>query len=262
MHGRLAHEVAAFQDRLDAQAQRTRAIRHGVYARARLDAAATILDVGSGSGAVTQDLAAYTAARVIALDADAAMAGRTRHSNRDALCADGRALPFADGSFDAAVCNLTLMWSPEPARVVAEMLRVVRPGGVVVASMEPDYGGKVHYPENPLIDLVWKGESIRRRGGDPHAGRKLRAYFQQAGLQTELGIGNLEVLTPAQDLDLWRRNRAYYRRTLREANFTAADIDAWEEEYTRALSDGVQLSWFPFFWAIGRKPVPGDVDSA
>lgn len=263
VHGRHTHEMEAFLDRLDGQALRTHGIRAGVYQRAGLDRAASILDVGCGSGAVTADLTAWTSATVTAVDVEPRMARRTRRAwDGPVLAADGRALPFPDATFDAVVCHLVLMWTPHPVQVVREMARVVRPGGAVVAVMEPDYGGKVHHPENPLIDLVWKGESIRRRGGDPHAGRRLRDHFVAAGLQADVGIGNLDVATPEQDLDQWRRNRRYYRRTLQDSGFAPADIDAWEAEYLQALSDGIQLSWFPFFWAIGRRPVPGDVDRA
>ena len=128
--------------------------------------------------------------------------------------------------------------------------------------MEPDYGGKVHFPENPLIDLVFQGEGVRRRGGDPHAGRKLRSHFVAAGLRTEVGIAAPDVLTPEQDLDVFRRNRTYYRRLLEESGRAPTEIDAWEAEYLESLSSGQQLSFLPLFYAIGRKPVPGDVDSA
>ena len=269
MHGRALHEVPAFQRRLDRQADATRPHRVGLYRRAglgRLAAGARLLDLGSGSGAVTADLADLAApagARVAAVDVDAAMARRTRAAEPRAavLRGDGRRLPFADGTFDAAACNLVLLWTPEPAAVVAEMARVVRPGGVVLATMEPDYGGKVHYPENPLIDLVFQGEGVRRRGGDPHAGRKLRSHFVAAGLRTEVGIAP-DVLTPDQDLAVFRRNRGYYRRLLQENGFAAPAIDRWEAEYLESLSSGQQLSFLPVFYAIGRKPVPGDIDSA
>ncbi|MHB1261509.1 MAG: class I SAM-dependent methyltransferase [Thermoplasmatota archaeon] len=265
MHGRAVHEIPAFQRRLDRQAEVTRPHRRPLYVRAGL-AGARVLDVGCGSGGVTADLVGL-AREVVALDIDGAMAHKaaqalTGPSAATVLRADGRVLPFADASFDAAVCNLVLLWSPDPSRVVAEMARVVRPGGTVLATMEPDYGGKVHFPENPLIDLVFQGEGVRRRGGDPHAGRKLRSHFVAAGLRTEVGIAAPDVLTPEQDLEVFRRNRSYYRRLLAEAGFTTTAVDAWEAEYLESLSSGQQLSFLPLFYAIGRKPVPGDVDQA
>lgn len=264
MHGRQVHEIPAFQARLDRQAARTAHLRAPLYARAGLATAGRVLDVGCGSGSVTAELTQATAGRVVAVDADATMVARTRARLGDGAVAqaDGRALPFPDASFDIAVCNLVLLWSPDPARVVAEMARVVRPGGVVLASMEPDYGGKVHFPENPVVDLVFQGEGIRRRGGDPHAGRKLRSHFVRAGLRAEVGLSNLQLPSTDEDLELYRRNCAYYRRLLADSGFDEASIDAWEAEYVDALEAGVQLSFLPIFHAIGRKPVPGDVDRA
>jgi SAM-dependent methyltransferase len=263
VHGRARHEIPAFQRRLDRQADETRPHRLGLYQRAGLGQARRILDVGCGSGSVTVDLLDQGTSQVVAVDVDAAMARRTgaKAGLAGVVQADGRRLPFPDGSFDAAVCNLVLLWTPQPAVLVAEMARVVRPGGAVVASMEPDYGGKVHFPENPLIDLVFQGEGVRRRGGDPHAGRKLRSHFVAAGLRTEVGIAAPDVLTPEQDLAVFRRNRGYYRRLLAENGFAAPAIDRWESEYLESLSSGQQLSFLPLFYAIGRKPVPGDVDS-
>lgn len=265
MHGRASHEVPAFQRRLDRQAVRTRSLRAPLYARAGLAQARLLLDVGCGSGSVTAQVCdAATAGHVVAIDMDLAMALRARHAEPRASVgrADGRALPFADGTFDVAVCNLTLLWSPEPARVVAEMARVVRPGGTVLASMEPDYGGKVHYPENPLIDLVFRGEGVRARGGDPHAGRKLRSHFVAAGLRTEVGVATADVPSTEEDLDQFRRNRRAYRAQLVWGGFAPDRLDAWEREYEEALSAGTQMSFLPVFYAIGRKPVPGDVDGA
>lgn len=258
MHGRAVHEIPAFQRRLDRQAEATRPHRLPLYERAGLSEGKRVLDVGCGPGGVTADLPGS----VVAVDVDRRMAVRAHQALPNVLQGDGRRLPFPDASFDAAVCNLVLLWSPEPERVVAEMARVVRPGGVVLATMEPDYGGKVHFPENPLIDLVFQGEGVRRRGGDPHAGRKLRSHFVAAGLRTEVGIAAPDVLTPEQDLDVFRRNRTYYRRLLEESGRAPAEIDAWETEYLESLSSGQQLSFLPLFYAIGRKPVPGDVDSA
>ncbi len=262
MHGRAVHELPAFERRLGRQEAATRHLRRPLYARAGLAQARRVLDVGCGQGAVTADLASCTAGDVVALDLDARLARRARSLGLRVLQADGRRLPFADGSFDVAACNLVLLWSPEPETVVAEMARVVRPGGTVLLSMEPDYGGKVHWPENPLIDLVFRGEGVRRRGGDPHAGRKLRAHMQAAGLRAEVGILNPELPTTEQDLATFRRERGLYRRLLAEAGFGAAAIDGWEREYLEALSAGVQLSYLPLFYAIGRKPVAGDVDRA
>ena len=262
MHGRALHELPAFERLLQRQEAATRHLRRPLYGRAGLAHAARVLDVGCGSGAVTADLARATPGQVVGVDLDPRLLRRAHQGGLTVLRGDGARLPVPDGAFDVAACNLVLLWARDPAGVVAEMARAVRPGGTVLVAMEPDYGGKVHWPENPLIDLVFRGDGVRRRGGDPHAGRKLRAHMQAAGLRAEVGILNPELPTTEQDLATFQRERGLYRRLLAEAGFGAAAIDGWEREYLEALSAGVQLSYLPLFYAIGRKPVAGDVDRA
>lgn len=252
MHGRQAVEVPAFQRRLDRQAAATRHLRAPLYEQAGLPDAARILDVGAGSGAVSQELAQW-GGNVVAIDVEMDMVQRSRQAGLQALHADGARLPFADGHFDVAACNLMLLWARDPAAVVQEMARVVRPGGVVLASMEPDYSGKIHWPRNPLVDVVFQGQAVARRGGDPEAGRKLRQWFVGAGLQTSVGISNTQIPTTAEDLANFRRHRNYYRRLLRENGFERRDIHAWEEEYLQAMEAGIELCFLPLFHAIGRK---------
>ena len=112
MHGRAVHELPAFQRRLDRQAEATRPHRLPLYRRAGLASAARVLDVGCGPGGVTADLADVAAGSVVAVDVDRRMAARAHGSLPEVrvLQADGRRLPFPSGSFDAAVCNLVLLW--------------------------------------------------------------------------------------------------------------------------------------------------------
>lgn len=103
-----------------------------------------VLDLACGSGAVTASLdaesghadAGTTPPQVIGVDrsmAELAIA-RQRHGAR-VLCADATALPFAPGSFDAAVCSMGLMVVQPLAAALAECARVLRPGGMLAATV-------------------------------------------------------------------------------------------------------------------------------
>lgn len=96
------------------------------------------LDVGCGSGAFTETIVERCAPRAVAgIDpADAQLVfARTRPSLRSADLQPGNAMaiPFGDDAFDAAVMPLVIFFVPDPPVAVAEMRRVVRPGGVVAA---------------------------------------------------------------------------------------------------------------------------------
>jgi SAM-dependent methyltransferase len=96
------------------------------------------LDVGCGNGAFTEMLAqkcAPTSLEGIDPSAQQLAYARTRTALRDAQFrqADAMSLPFADNTFDAAIMPLVIFFVPNPARGVAEMARVVTPGGAVAA---------------------------------------------------------------------------------------------------------------------------------
>lgn len=102
------------------------------------DAAASWIEVACGPAAISRALAPrvgsvqgvdLTPAMVEKASAEAAGAGL---DNLSFAVGDATALDFEDGSFDGAVTRFSLHHIPAPERVVAEMARVVRPGGIVV----------------------------------------------------------------------------------------------------------------------------------
>jgi SAM-dependent methyltransferase len=103
-------------------------------------------DIGCGSGAFTQLILRKCApATVDGIDpSDSQLAyARTRPGVQDAVFrrGDAMALPYADDTFDIAVMALVIHFVPEPAKGVAEMARVVQPGGWVAAYVWDDEGG-------------------------------------------------------------------------------------------------------------------------
>ena len=96
------------------------------------------LDVGCGNGAFTERIvercAPFSVEGIDPSEEQLAFA-RARAAARGALFhqGDAMALPFPDDTFDAAVMPLVIFFVPAPAQGVAEMARVVRPGGIVAA---------------------------------------------------------------------------------------------------------------------------------
>lgn len=110
------------------------------------------LDVGCGSGALTEALAALLGpANVAAIDPSAAFvaACRARVAHADVRVGVAEALPFGDGEFEAVLAQLVVDGMEDARRGVAEMRRVARVGGVLAACVWDFDGGM------PLLNTMW-----------------------------------------------------------------------------------------------------------
>ncbi len=106
-----------------------------------------VLDVGCGTGSLTFALPALATVRTVTgIDATEAYVMAARARNTDPRITfdvgDARSLPYGDAAFDLACSSLVLHFIPDAASAVAEMRRVVRPGGVVAAAVWDNYGGQ------------------------------------------------------------------------------------------------------------------------
>jgi ubiquinone/menaquinone biosynthesis C-methylase UbiE/uncharacterized protein YbaR (Trm112 family) len=106
-----------------------------VMSAARIAPGQRILDVSTGTGEAAALALPILGPSGLLVGADIAPpmleAARKRLHNPgfQPIAADGQALPFKDGSFDAVMCQLGLQFFPDPARGLAEFRRVLRPGG-------------------------------------------------------------------------------------------------------------------------------------
>ena len=257
-HKREKEELELFIRKLEQQALETAEERQPIYLKAGLKDSDITLDVGCGTGEVTKDVCQHTNGSVIAIDDsdDMLKIAKKMLSNifNVQLClGDVHCLPFKNNSFDMVTCNLLLMWTDFPQIAVNEMTRVVKPGGKVVATLEPDFGGKIHWPPFPKADKIFSGNSIINRGGDPYIGRKLRMLFVNAGLDAEIGLGNLRIWNCNEDKTSYKKAQNFYRNILKRGGFKPSEIDKWERHYLNSIEAGIEFNFFPQFYAIGIK---------
>ena len=161
-----------------------------------------LLDLGCGPGFFAE-LAAQELVpdgRVTGVDVDGSLLdlARTRASARDLpidyVLASGVAIPLPDDSIDFAYARFLFQHLDRPESVLAELRRVVRPGGTVMV-MDTDDAGLLVYPEpsgfRDLIDAAALSQADR--GGDRSVGRKLRGMLHVAGLLDV--VANARILT-------------------------------------------------------------------
>ena len=104
-----------------------------------------VLDGGCGPGLIAQSLAESGAKAVVGIDVNNEMlkvaADRLKYLKDVALYrADVHQLPFADSTFDGAVSNMVLYFVDDPHKVLLEMARITRPGGLLsIASLRPHF---------------------------------------------------------------------------------------------------------------------------
>jgi SAM-dependent methyltransferase len=112
-----------------------------------------VLEVGCGWGELAVWIRRETGAEVVAVDLSPRMVELARSRGVDARLGDVEELPFADGEFDAAVAAWMLYHVPNRGRAIAELARVLRPGGRLVAATN----SVTHLQE--LRELVGSGRS-------------------------------------------------------------------------------------------------------
>ena len=152
----------------------------------------TLLDCGCGPGSITLGLAeALAPGEVVGVDRDASRveiaeqaAAEQGVDNVRFQTADVQHLPFADASFDAVFAHAVLQHIKEPLRAIAEMRRVLKPGGVI-GLRDDDRGSVVIAPQAPdvvrLIELLTMVEELN--GGDPRIGRRYRELLRRSGFE-------------------------------------------------------------------------------
>jgi ubiquinone/menaquinone biosynthesis C-methylase UbiE len=140
-----------------------------------------VLDVACGTGIVARTAVGTVGpdARVVGVDLNAAMltvAARVR-PDLEWRQGDATQLPFADGEFDAALCQMALMFFPDRARALREMCRVVRPNGTVAVCVPASLDDQPAY--GPFVNMA-----VRHAG--PAAESLLSTYW---------ACGDLDALT-------------------------------------------------------------------
>jgi len=183
--------VQQWHNRYQQQARWTKNLRNYLYKKVNIEAAKTILEVGCGTGVLLDELERRTTGHINGLDIDSSVISLAReYSPRVSfIVGDGHDLPYENNTFDITVCHFLLLWVNDPLQVLKEMSRVCRSDGYVLVLAEPDYGGRIDYPEGLAQIGKWQIQSLTEQGANPFMGRELRSLFSRAGFANiQVGI--------------------------------------------------------------------------
>ena len=213
------------------------------------------MEVGSGTGAVLESLLEEGDFYLAGIDIDRSGLRFAQDLMKSFLLAqaNGYKLPFPDDNFSISYCHYLLLWVINPDRILAEMQRVTRKGGCVIALAEPDYQSRIDFP--PPLDQLGRhqSQSLQAQGADISIGRKLSALFNEAGLEdVEIGIIGARWkarATPEANKSEWMTIQSDLanqmpRETLK--GYQDLDQSSWVK--------GNRVLFIPTFYAVGIVP--------
>ncbi|RPI82532.1 MAG: methyltransferase domain-containing protein [Chloroflexi bacterium] len=236
------------------QARWTFQARQYLFRKAGMDHAERVLDVGCGTGALLEEPGVMQETRIHGLDISRENLEQAKFyaPSTDLVEGDAYFLPYASSTYDIVFCHFLMLWIRHPNQVVGELKRVVKNGGWVLLLAEPDYGGRIDFPEELAEVGKLQSNALRDQGADPETGRKLAQLLNSAGLaEIETGVlgGQWNQGEPAIDRhDEWRVIRSDLSGRLSEA-----EINRLEAIDARAWESGERVLYIPTFYGCGKK---------
>ncbi|HAA05269.1 MAG TPA: class I SAM-dependent methyltransferase [Syntrophobacteraceae bacterium] len=166
--------------------------------------------------------------------------------------ADARNLPFKEGSFARCRVDRTLQHIKDPQRVIREMVRVLRPGGLLLA-YDNDWGTfsvTGNTEENTrIIETLWEDSFTNR-----WIGRYLKHYFLEAGLQNVVIEPSVSMVTDFELADRIYNLRQTAKRAEDAGRLLPAAADEWVLEAQTLSRSGGFVCTLTAHTVVGIKP--------
>ena len=219
----------------------------------------TVIDIGSGAGAVVRALAQRVGAtgRAVGVEPNGALR-RVAEQRSSALSpkpeivdGDAYALPFDDASVDVVHCERVWQHLSEPARAAREIARVLRPGGRA-AVLDSDWGTMLVEPGDE--DVVHK---IKQAAWDaspnPFSGRTLRALLRDAGLEVDPDVGSSAYVLPEEVVRHGAMAGPAASRAVEAGAITPAEAESVLTGLRQAAERGAAFMSVSMFGVLARR---------
>ncbi|MBV8358725.1 MAG: methyltransferase domain-containing protein [Deltaproteobacteria bacterium] len=217
---------------------------------------ARILDVGCGTGDDVREIATLIGAtgQIVGVDASDALVAESKRratgSNLpvEFLLGDVRKLDFPNAAFDRIRTDRVLMFVPEIEAAMAEMVRVLRPGGLLVAS-EIDH--ELRFADSRLTDIDRKVQAAWVASHpQPRLGRQLSWLFAKQGL---LNVKSMpQVVRPPYQL-FKSFISGFLSAAIGRGELLQVEADAWLSDIAELAAAGVFTNGAVVFTVRGEK---------
>ena len=171
-----------------------------------------LLDVGCGPGNLALRLAeAVAPGQLVGIDAEPSqieiaqqLGKKSGNSNLTFQVADVASLPFEDASFDVVHCGGVLGYIPDTAEALAEMKRVLRPGGMI-ACRDLIVDSCFAHPDLGLMRRGWDmfADLVEADDGHPQMGKDMKTHLKRAGFSDIEMSGSFDFHNTPKEIELF-----------------------------------------------------------
>jgi len=225
-----------------------------------------VLCVGCGPGNILRAISSFDSSiRATGIDISRARIEQARERNAgfpqvQFHCGNATEMQFPRKSFDLVYTRMLLQYLSQKEKAVAEMVRVTRPGGIVLLQ---DLDGQLiwHYPEDSVMQGAVEQvvTALAESGFDPLVGRKLFWMAQRAGLeQLEVRVEPYHLIAGEADpmiAQQWKLKLEVARPSMVRALGSEKEADQQIRRFMDYLSRPDTLTYSNVFTITGKKPL-------
>ena len=264
------YTVMGYSEEMIQSLMRRNAETNAAYLLPHLRPGLRVLDVGCGPGNISVGLAqSVDPGTLYGIDRDESQVDLARsiaasllQENATFQVGEATSLPFEDDFFDVAHCHDVLMHIPDTQAVLAEVKRVLKPGGVI-GCREMIGQSCFTYPDYGVIGKAWEmfEDLIATDAGHPQMGKDLKNQLARAGFVNARITGSFDIYSTPEEINFiygvaiqWFLSQDMTETALQYGASTVELAEAIRVAYQRWRDDPGAMCGLAFGETVAYKP--------